>query len=144
MKYYLESRLPSYNEYFNLCGSVGWGEIINFSVAEKSLENSIYSVIVRDDDDNTIGMGRIVGDGAIYFYIQDIVVEPQYQNRGIGTEILNNIFSWLKNNAPSQSFIALFATAEAESFYKKYTLEKRDLIGLFTVREIINDQLSDI
>lgn len=94
MKYYLESRLPSYEEYCNLCRSAGWGEIINFSVADKSLENSIYGVIVRDDGNNTIGMGRIVGDGAIYFYIQDIVVSPQYQGQGIGTEILNKIFSY--------------------------------------------------
>jgi len=136
----IKERLPSCIEYKKMCESVGWGEIINFSVAEKSLNNSVSGVVVEDENGNVIGMGRIVGDGAIYFYIQDIVVSPKHQKKGIGNIMLNNMFEWLNNNAPSQSFIGLFATTEAEEFYKKFTLEKRDLIGLFTVKEIIQDQ----
>ena len=51
---------------------------MNFEVAEISLQNSIYCITVKDNN-QIIGMGRIVGDGAIYFYIQDIVVHPEYQ-----------------------------------------------------------------
>lgn len=34
------------------------------------------------DNENAIGMGRVVGDG-IYFTIVDIVVRPEYQGKKI-------------------------------------------------------------
>ena len=39
-----------------------------------------------------------------------------------------------------ESFIGLFSTPHAVEFYKKFTLEKRDLVGLFTVKELIVSQ----
>ena len=69
---------PTLEEYIYLCTSVGWNNFMNFDVAETSIRNSVFSVIVKNHH-NIIGMGRIVGDGAIYFYIQDIVVHPKYK-----------------------------------------------------------------
>mgnify|MGYP001812137481 CR=1 FL=1 len=36
-----------------------------------------------------------------------------------------------------KSFIGLFSVPEAIDFYRKFSIEKRDLVGLFTVKEII-------
>ena len=58
---------PTLDEYKYLCSVAGLEENINFDVAEISLKNSVYSVIAKDDD-LIIGMGRIVGDGAISLY----------------------------------------------------------------------------
>ncbi|MCR5501527.1 MAG: GNAT family N-acetyltransferase [Lachnospiraceae bacterium] len=33
--------------------------------------------------DEVVGMGRLVGDGVMYWYLQEIVVLPEYQGRGI-------------------------------------------------------------
>jgi hypothetical protein len=33
--------------------------------------------------------------------------------------------------------IRLFSVPDAVDFYKKFTLEKRDLVGLFTVKELV-------
>ena len=65
---------------------------MNFDVAETSIKNSIFSVTVKDSH-KLIGMGRIVGDGAIYYYIQDIVVHPEYQGQGIGKKIMKEVHS---------------------------------------------------
>ncbi|MED1425669.1 GNAT family N-acetyltransferase, partial [Bacillus altitudinis] len=62
------------------------------------------------DNNQIIGMGRIVGDGAIYFYIQDIVVHPEYQKNGIGKKIMNTLVEYLNQNAPDKAFIGLFAS----------------------------------
>ena len=78
--YEIESINPTVEEFKYLCESVGWSDFINFDVVETSLKNSIYCVTVKEDD-QIVGMGRIVGDGAIYFYIQDIVVHPTYQKK---------------------------------------------------------------
>lgn len=93
MKYKIENRLPTLAEYRQLCELVGWGHIMNFDVAQSALQNSVTGVVAVDRDDNVVAMGRIVGDGAIYFYIQDIVVAPSYQKHGIGTLILSNLFN---------------------------------------------------
>ena len=36
-------------------------------------------IITVYDDDKPIGMGRIVGDGAVIRYIQDLIIIPEYQ-----------------------------------------------------------------
>jgi GNAT superfamily N-acetyltransferase len=140
MKYQIHNRLPTLAEYHHLCESVGWGQIMNFDVAASALENSVTGFTVCLDNGDVIAMGRIVGDGAIYFYIQDVVVAPDYQGRGVGTAIIASLFAYLRENAPPKSFVGLFATPHAVEFYKKFTLEQRDLVGLFTVKELIVSQ----
>ena len=71
---------------------------MNFDVADISLKNSIGCITVKDNE-QMIGMGRIVGDGSIYFYIQDIVVHPDYQKHGIGKEIMHRLVTYLHENA---------------------------------------------
>ena len=80
-------------------------------------------------------MGRIVGDGAFYFYIQDIVVHPDHQGKGIGKEILNALMKFLESNAPDKAFIGLFASNGKVKFYEKYNLKdySPNMTGMFKV-----------
>ena len=137
MTYDVEERLPTIQEFERLCRSVGWGEIMNFKAAGKGLPNSVYGVVALDSEREAVGMGRIVGDGALYYYIQDIAVHPDHQRKGLGTRILTALFAYLKEHASPRSFIALFSVPEAVDFYRRFTLEERDMIGLFTVKELI-------
>ena len=68
---------------------------------------------------------------------------PDYQNQGIGSSILSALFAYIRNNGPSKSFIGLFSVPEFVEFYKRFTLKKRDLVGLFTVMEIIGSHSSE-
>jgi len=43
-----------------------------------------------------IGMARVVGDGAMFFYIQDVVVTPAHQGRGVGTLLLERVMGYFK------------------------------------------------
>ncbi|HDR4457541.1 GNAT family N-acetyltransferase [Bacillus cereus] len=133
-KYEIKSDIPTLEEYKYLCDSVGWTNYMNFEVAEISLQNSIYCIIVKDNN-QIIGMGRIVGDGAIYFYIQDIVVHPEYQKNGIGKKIMNTLVEYLNQNAPDKAFIGLFASQGKTSFYEKYDFKdySPNMTGMFTV-----------
>lgn len=113
----IENQLD-YNSYVSLRESVGW---INFSKeqTEKALSNSFYSVIVQDDGQN-IGMGRVIGDG-MYFTIVDIVVKPEFQGRGIGTLIIQNILKFIDDGMCSGSRVSIHLIAEVgkEDFYIK-------------------------
>ncbi|KQU63860.1 GNAT family N-acetyltransferase [Rossellomorea marisflavi] len=132
--YKLEQRTPTLQEYIRLCDSVGWTDFMNYDAAERSLENSLFSVVITDHE-KAIGMGRIIGDGAIYFYIQDIVVHPDHQGKGLGQEIMGSLVGYLKDNAPDKAFVGLFASGGKESFYEKYEFKDHspNMTGMFTV-----------
>ncbi|WP_138495284.1 GNAT family N-acetyltransferase [Paenibacillus pinistramenti] len=127
------NRIPTIEEYKNLCTAVGWEDYMNFDVAEESLKESIFSVVIQFKDE-IVGMGRVVGDGKIYFYIQDVAVDPEHQNKGLGSLIMVEITEYLKENAPEKSFVGLFASEGKESFYTKYGFNKHEgMTGMFGV-----------
>ena len=132
-KYEIKNNIPTLEEYKYLCDSVGWTNYMNFEVAEISLQNSIYCITVKDNN-QIIGMGRIVGDGAIYFYIQDIVVhqlsKEWYWKEN--NEYFSRILKWEYSD---KAFIGLFASQGKTSFYEKYDFKdySPNMTGMFTV-----------
>lgn len=56
---------PSVEDFLRLRNKVGWHQL-DASLAEKSLNNSLFHVTICHDG-LVIGMGRVVGDGAMYF-----------------------------------------------------------------------------
>jgi ribosomal protein S18 acetylase RimI-like enzyme len=136
MSFEIIERTPTLEEFHQLCVSVGWEKMMNFQVIEKSLENSLYSVVILFES-KIIGMGRIIGDGYVYFYLQDIVVHPEFQKMGVGTMIMDKFMSYLKENAPDQAFIGLFSSNEGKNLYEKYGIKQYPaLTGMFRVAPV--------
>ena len=83
------------SEQFNvLIESVGWGHRIIEQV-ESALKNSLYTVCIIEGD-KIIAMARMIGDNSMSYFIKDVVVIPEYQGRGVGKLIINDILSYLK------------------------------------------------
>ena len=114
----IEKRRLKVNEYQALRGTTDWFSVDD-EVVEKSLKNDLFSVCVFNNM-TLVGMGRIVGDDAIYFYIQDIIIIPSYQGKGIGVLIMNEIEAYLEENAFNNSFIGLMAADGVQGFYHKF------------------------
>ena len=70
-----------YDDYRRLRESVGWHNYAR-AQTENALSRSLYTV-VAEDANQVVGMGRLIGDG-LYYLIIDIVVQPDYQQKGIG------------------------------------------------------------
>ena len=106
-----------------LRSSVGWctkrGEEKWHEILDKS--SFVYSV---SDDGKLIGMGRIVEDGVMCMFY-DIVVHKDYQNKGIGKMIMNNLLAFTKDKKFSS--ISLFADPNNKDFlipfYNKFGFE---------------------
>lgn len=120
---YIENQL-TYEEYRDLRTSVDWN---NFAEEQtrKSVQNSLYTITVKDTDldsdvNKAIGRGRMIGDG-MYFLILDVVVRPEYQKRGIGSEIVNKLLDYVEKNTPvgGRSSVQLIAVEGKEGFYIK-------------------------
>ncbi|MCX4028439.1 GNAT family N-acetyltransferase [Endozoicomonas sp. SM1973] len=101
--------------------------------AEKALPKSIYGVHIRLNN-KPIGMGRVVGDGALNFDIVDIAVEPEHQGKGLGRIIMEHIMSFLDKEAPKDSYICLMADVPAlyEKFGFKLTRPQSE--GMYIVK----------
>jgi len=117
-KYDFKLESPLVDEFLNLRNKVGWGEL-EFNLAQTSLNNSLFHVTVRDKS-VLIGMGRIVGDGAMYFYIQDVIVDPSYQGTGVGSILMDQIENYLSVAAQKGSTVGLLAAKGKEDFYIRY------------------------
>ncbi len=129
--YQIVERVPTIKEYMALCLSVGWAEAINFDAARIALPRSLYAVVALQDD-MAVGMGRIVGDGAIFFYIQDIAVHPVHQRKGVGTRIMDSLMGYIRKQAPDKAFVGLFAAGSAKTFYAKYGFYTHpEMTGMF-------------
>lgn len=122
-EYALVERLPNVEEYRALRHAVGWRDV-DYYAAQKSLRNSLYGVCVLHGE-MVIGCGRVIGDGGLCFYIQDIMVSPLHQGQGLGRRMMDNIMHYLKENAHQGSFAALMAARGAASFYHQYGFFER-------------------
>lgn len=106
--------------YLALRAFVNW-KVLSYEQAEKALKNSLY-VICAYDGERPVGMGRIVGDGAVICYVQDLVIRPEIQHNGIGGQILEKLkeyVSKLKFDNTEMMF-ALMCAKGREEFYKKH------------------------
>lgn len=115
----------SVDEFCFLQQSVGFGRP-NLKQTEIALENSLY-IVSAEIDGWVVGMGRIVGDCARNFYLQDIFVHPDYQRQGIGTTIVKKLLSYIENLNLEECdiMVGLMAAKGKEEFYKKFNFRIR-------------------
>ncbi|WP_243259117.1 GNAT family N-acetyltransferase [Clostridium sp. 'deep sea'] len=81
---YKNNYIPLKSEIYDLYSANGWlAYANNMTLTMQGIENSL-SVITAYDDNKLVGLIRVIGDGATIIYIQDLLVDPQYQKNGIG------------------------------------------------------------
>lgn len=100
-----------------LYNDVGWYAYTNdIEILQKSLENSL-EVISTWDEDELVGLIRVVGDGLTIIYIQDILVLNSYQNQGIATKLMEIILDKYKN--VRQKVLLTEEASNVRHFYEK-------------------------
>lgn len=114
---YLENSLTC-QAYRVLRSSVDWNNFAE-EQASKSLGNSMYTVTVVENN-GPIAMGRLIGDGT-YFLVVDVVVKPEFQNKGIGSKIIDMLLAYVERETPigGRSSVQLIAEKGKEEFYLK-------------------------
>ncbi len=129
----IEKRTPTTFEYLNLRNSANWRDVDN-KLAEEALNNSIFSAVAIDND-KVVGMGRVIGDGGLYFYIQDLIVLPDYQHKGIGKQLMKELMDYINDKANDGAFVGLMSAKGYEEFYKPFGFKARrpDAPGMFKI-----------
>ena len=89
--------------------------------ARKALNNSLY-ILTAFQNGRAVGMGRIVGDGAVICYVQDLIIRPEVQGQGIGGLILETLKSCVMHEGYAGTIMMfdLMCARGREKFYKKH------------------------
>ena len=120
MDYMLEDNMLTASDLLRLRESAGWGSPAVQQI-EAGIKNSLFTVVAKYNDD-VIGMGWLVGDGFTICYIQDVIVLPEFQGKGIGKAIVERLLKFIKDNGMSDTHISvgLFSAKGKEGFYQKF------------------------
>ena len=98
MIHYVENPDVTVEDVLPLYEAVGW---TNYTTKPEMLkaafENSLHVLAAFTEEGILVGVLRAVGDGASILFIQDILVTPEYQHQGIGTELLQQTLEKYKN-----------------------------------------------
>ena len=108
-------------EYLMLREKVHWRKLTEHQ-AELALKNCLYNLKAVDADGNVLGMGRVVGDGAVICYIQDLIVVPEAQKQGIGSAIINGLKEYVVSiqEPGSTMMLCLMCAKGREHFYEEH------------------------
>ena len=87
---------------------------------EGALRGSWAAVHVMASDSETVGMGRVIGDGGWYFHIADMAVLPEHQRRGIGDAVLTWLVNRIRSHAPPDPYITLLADEPGRPLYIRH------------------------
>ena len=107
-------------EFISLWESV-WDGAPTFEQVKLGLEHTLFRVSVWDGD-KVVAMARMIGDLGLDYYIKDVVVRPEYQGRGIGRRMINELLKFINDNGVpgTEIFVELCAMPDKIPFYEKF------------------------
>ncbi|EOS7771504.1 GNAT family N-acetyltransferase [Enterococcus hirae] len=86
-----EEKKIDFDALFALYTAVGWSAYTkDIQQLAMGVQQSLKVITVWDEQ-QLIGLIRSVGDGETILYIQDLLVHPAYQNKGIGTQLIEKM-----------------------------------------------------
>lgn len=116
----LVERLPTVQEYVELLRSVGWAAP-SAGECDEALAGSLAAVCAVDGG-VTVGMGRLVGDGAMYCFAVDVVVDQRHRGRGTGRAIMARLEALAVARRLSTR-VDLVAAPDVVPFYRRLGYE---------------------
>lgn len=114
-------------EICQLYTEVGWTAYTeNMAVLEQGYKNSLL-VLAAYDNDELLGIIRVVGDGFTIVFVQDILVFPSRQRKGVGTALLKAVLDRYRD--VRQIELTTDNTAKTVAFYKSLGFSEFSEIG---------------
>lgn len=112
---YIDNKLTSSKAIADLREAVGWNRMEN--VYNNQLITSYFHIAVYDEE-KLIGYIDSVSNGVTDAYIQDLMVHPDYQAKGIGTELMNRMIAELKER--HIYMISVVYEEKLKTFYNRF------------------------
>jgi len=89
----IERNPPTAEELAYMYQEAGWIKKPDPQQMEKSVLTQSEWFVARDSDKTLLGIGRVITDYVRYAFIVDIIIKEEYQGRGIGKQIMNDVIA---------------------------------------------------
>ncbi len=130
MSYHAIQRTPTVEEYNRVRQAAGLS-VKNPVAAERGLANTLFAVCIIHNE-TVVGIGRVIGDGGLFYNIVDIAVVAEHQKQGVGKQIMKALMKYVEENALPSSIVCLMANKGVAPFYEKFGFKARaaDMPGM--------------
>ena len=115
------------DEIFRLYSQVGWTAYTeNMAALKQGFQNSLLTLAAYENNE-LLGIVRVVGDGFTIVFVQDILVFPAKQRQGVGTALLKAVLERYAN--VHQIELTTDQTPETAAFYRSLGFTEFSEIG---------------
>ena len=94
------------DEYRRLISSVGWKPRDTQAIS-RALASSLFAVCAQTGGE-IVGMGRVIGDGGLHYYVTDVAVVPAHQCQGLGSRIVAALTKYVEGVPFKNTWVGLF------------------------------------
>lgn len=116
--------LPNPAEYLALFETTGWNESYGVTAEELGDANArSWYVVSAYDADRLVAFGRVVSDGVLHAMVYDMIVQPEYQRAGLGSEVLSRLLERCRE--ANIRDVQLFCARGKKTFYVRHGFEPR-------------------
>ena len=114
----------SIEEFCRLRESVGFQKL-TAGQAEAVLSKTSF-VVNAVYEGKSVGVVRVFTDFITDAYITDVIITPDFQGRGLGRKLINNVLAYLKENSVSDVKLtcSLYANSGKEGFYERFGFQR--------------------
>jgi GNAT superfamily N-acetyltransferase len=124
MHYKTIERTPTVQEYNAVRLAAGLS-VKDELAAQQGLGNTLFGIcVVRNEA--VVGIGRVIGDGGLFYDIVDVAVVAEHQRKGVGKMIMDGLMGYIDINARPSSLVCLMANKGIAPFYEKYGFKARE------------------
>jgi GNAT superfamily N-acetyltransferase len=124
MNYTAIERTPTVQEYNDVRMRAGLTTKDELA-AERGLRNTLFGICVLHEK-QVVAIGRVIGDGGLFYDIVDVAVAAEHQGNGVGKMIMDRLMSYVHANARPSTLVCLMANRGLAPFYEKYGFKIRE------------------
>ena len=133
-----DERVDAFGEILGLYEAVGW---TNYTARpERLLAGYMGSLAVWGAfaGEKLVGVVRVVGDGATIVFVQDLVVAPSHQRRGIGSQLMSAVIERFSD--VYQMELLTDDGSGVCAFYERLGFTRSDAMGCVAYVRVASEQ----
>jgi GNAT superfamily N-acetyltransferase/uncharacterized glyoxalase superfamily protein PhnB len=112
---------PTVEQYRSLFQAVAWTTAATDEMLQAQLDLLQAAAVARlKGTENVVGCALLFGDGYSFYYVKDVMVHPDWQNKHVGTTLMQALSRWLDENAMNKALVCLFTGENLAPFYQQF------------------------
>jgi GNAT superfamily N-acetyltransferase len=114
---------PAAQSFKNLYDTTNWGPVERDAAFYAEALRGSWASVAAYDGDTLVGFARAISDGKLHAFITEMIVDPGYQRRRLGEQLLERLVARCISSGITD--IQLFCAKGKADFYLKNGFSRR-------------------